>query len=265
MKVQKLSRKSVVAVFLGAVGLGMLAICFSPQANAAITAVTIDNTTDYNITSATVDGTVHNAFVGYSVTAYGGSTGGGTRRVLATENGSPFTPTNNRAALLESTALDEGFVNIVSMNIQFDTPVVNGTGNDIFLLDIGTGDSLSFTINSTTNNHVAADFTTSLVSGVSIQLQGSPSGSAPTDLTSLESFAITFSDSPSNFDVAGLAIDLSDFGVANGGTVSSISVSSGAGLDPLFVGAVVPEPSTYALVGIGLSVLFGLRRLQRKK
>ncbi len=119
-----------------------------------------------------------------------------------------------------------------SLTLSFvDNVAVNGAGNDIVLFELGVPDGWNVTINGIT------------LGGLSANTGFSAGG----------------------FNLNALAIDLSDFGIAANGTVSSLSVtfiSGGAttstslvgALNSASVGGAVPEPATWAMLiaGFGL-------------
>ncbi len=87
---------------------------------------------------------------------------------------------------------------------------------------------------------------------------------SPASLSDLENGAYTLSNGNIVQALYGVGIDLSDYGVADGGTVSSIQYGSAAGgqgtADPVMIVGIVPEPSALLLALIGGSASFSRRR-----
>lgn len=117
-----------------------------------------------------------------------------------------------------------------------DNVVFNGTGNDLVLFELGNIlDGWNVTINSITRTY------TSSFTGQ----QGS------------------------QFQINAAAIDLSDFGLANGATLSRLLLAPGSGTSTSLVGALnsqsvtaaVPEPATWGMMVLGFGAMgFAMRR-----
>ncbi len=163
----------------------------------------------------------------------------------ATGNFAPGNP-----GYLTGANFNSGVANIhfseVNYTIGYSTPIVNNAGADFGVVTarFSTTDTIRLTINAT-----QLDFGPGLAvaTGVGAQYYYGSSG---------------FLNSSMLFVTP---IDLSAFGVAPGGSVSSINVTGAPELDLIRVAGFaaaqdVPEPATLTLLGLGVLGLAGLRR-----
>lgn len=220
--------------------------------------------------SITLNGVTYStdALINISLTAFSGAS----QSVLLTKNGASTNPTaQERRDFLETDwHADTGIINpsatAGSVQADFDSPVLNRAGADMFLYEInGTasqGDPFQITINGTTLTVSGTDYGDSGVStSLDDVLQINP---IPATLNDLLNDNSTLGATSISQNILGVGIDFSDFGVADGATVSSFSYDSdsSASFDPVIVAA-VPEPGTYALMMSSLVILgIVLRRRQ---
>lgn len=150
-----------------------------------------------------------------------------------------------------------------SLTLQFTkTSMVNGAGADLVLFDLGTNDRFSLTINGVTlGNNDTKFLTTTVEQGIY-----DTNGKVIKD------------------QLNAVAVDLSDFGIAQGAKVNTFTVGMNLGtLAPLpgdsknqsvptlsIVGALntttapVPEPETYAMMLAGLGAIGAMVRRRKK-
>ena len=209
--------------------------------------------------------------IGIDVTAYGGTTAGTARLILPNQGGSgttPAPPPGDRAALLENLSMDRGFNNVVNWQVMFDQPIVNDTGIDVILFDFGdNSDTISVSIPSgTPQNYIGSDFQVVVPNNPSIHVLIDiriSDGTANT-LTLLESPSTVFNGtSGSASGVVALGIDLTDLGVAPGGSASVLNFSDPDGtIDPLVIVGLpaIPEPGSLILLGVGGVLMLTRRR-----
>jgi len=139
--------------------------------------------------------------------------------------------------------------------VQFLKPLTNFMGADILFFELGTGDGVDITINGITKNYAAGTaggWTPNLLTGMPFDRYSSTSGNV-LSLAQLESRTnFTLAENTGTSAVAGLAIDLDDFGIARGASTSfmaweatstsRVDVVAIAGLPP------VPEPASITVV-----------------
>lgn len=146
--------------------------------------------------------------------------------------------------------IDTGAFNLDTtdvLELVYSTPIVNQTGDDLYFTDSRfSADSLDFSIDGGTTFHTIAadDFMDTGVDSV------------------IRNTSFTFS-------LFAATIDLSDFGVASGGSISSLQIRGMSESDPIVVGNLnadvgpaVPEPSALGLLltALGSVLVVGLRR-----
>lgn len=159
--------------------------------------------------------------------------------------------------------IDNGLGNPSSISFTFDTPILNlANSDDFFLADFGgSNDAHEISINgqTVTISGGTQDFATPSNVDIAI-LNDTPASTDPDDLDGLAWSVSGRSQAPINFN----AYDLSDFGIAEGDSAVSMTVTSADGLDPMVIGGfqAIPEPSSAALVllGLGLVGVSGRRR-----
>ena len=155
---------------------------------------------------------------------------------------------NTRAGLLGDLLLNTGVINpavsFAGVTYTFSTPVVNRAGPDIVVLEVNTlpaTDGLAVRINGVSQ---AAD--TSAWGNTGITLSGLTdysAGAVPASVAELQAVALTVSNPGQSLNVFGTALELTDFGIAAGATVSNIffgSRISTALIDPVLIMGISP-------------------------
>lgn len=178
----------------------------------------------------------------------------------------------NRAALLDGdwrvdTGLLNPFTNVSPdenaqtppfvAGVQFLEPVKNFTGAEILFFELGAGDGVDITINGITKNYAAGTaggWTQNLITGMPFD-RYSTSGNV-LSLTQLESRTdFTLAENTGTSAVAGLAIDLDDFGIARGASITFMAweaTSTASRVDAVVIAGLqpVPEPTTLTFVAL---------------
>lgn len=208
-----------------------------------VTAVT---TTGSEITSATVSGQVYgrNRMVGATVTAFKGASAG----IVLVPNGTPPPAAGTRAGLLGDWFLDSGLLNphtdADSVVVTFPQPIVNRQGVDVMIFEINTGasaDPCNVKINGSTLAVPGANWGNTAFGTTSADHYNASSFGT---LAALQSATLSVASLEIGQTVWGFALDFSHFGVADGASISSISVwSSGANtFDPVLIAGIIPPP-----------------------
>ncbi|WOO39569.1 hypothetical protein [Rubellicoccus peritrichatus] len=218
--------------------------------------------------SVTLNGQTYgtSSLVQVSLTAFAGATSS----VLLQQNGGVTNPTaQQRRDFLETDWRgDTGIINpsavAGSVQANFNVPVRNIAGADMFLYEINTaatGDAFDIIINGMTLTVGASDYGDSGANTNSADVLSV--GSTPTTLTQLLNNPAGLSSGNISQNILGVGIDFSDFGVADGATVTSFSYNSGnvTSFDPVLIAA-VPEPHTYSMIA-GFFVV-GIAFLRRR-
>lgn len=258
-----------VAALLGLTNLTEAAISVQ-RSGATVTGITLTRGAE-DCTYTVADGGLINVQL-TSFAAYNASS-------LLIPYGSTYPASGSRHTLLEDWRLDSGVINpavsATAMGVTFNAPVFNVAGADILLFEYAgdrgiTPDPVQFKINGVTKSYAG--------SLASLVLSNSPkeftcntvktrSGSTDitvTSLAALESASLALSSTGEvTQGVTVLAIDLSDYGVALGQSVSSMtfgSTGSTVTIDPVLIVGLVPEPATLGLLAAG-----GLALLRRKR
>lgn len=187
-----------------------------------------------------------------------------------------------RASLLEDWRLDSGVIEpfstsggaFDSFEVTFLSPVVNSAGEDILVFDAGAQETTFFYINdddsaagnaSSPQRVAPANFSSTLLN-VNYSLfsynDGLGNGSQSQNVDSLEELesptGFTFNSNGTGAGVAAVGLDLSNFGVPLGGTVSSIRFQSVSGrIDPVVIVGLpaVPEPAGLGVLATGALLL----------
>ena len=177
--------------------------------------------------------------IGVTLTCFDGLTD----EVLFVPQGDPAPPMGTRATLMSDDSLATGVINPDNEPdnycVAFDQPVCNSHGPDILIFEIDPttggsagGDALQVSINGQTIGQNAWK----LLSGfIPLTLYGTNPNATPNTLADLETFDFNDSRNVGDQAVYGIAIDLTDFGVAPGACVGSMMFASTAGVDPVMV------------------------------
>ena len=248
----------------------------APRAAAAVIGATVADASsgDYTLTSVSVNraGTIHTyvptQLTGVDLTDVASFA----TPLLVPGNNASLPAPGTRASLLEDGRLDSGVIEpfsiagatLDSFEVTFLNPVVNSVGEDILVFDIGGLETTFFYINnddSQAGNAAspqrvdAADFATNLLQvNYSLFAYDNAGDQNVNDLAELESsVGYAFSSNGTGVGVSAVGLDLSDFGVAPGATISSIRFQGVSGrIDPVFIAGLpaVPEPG-----GLSLAIL----------
>lgn len=188
----------------------------------------------------------------------------------------------DRRALLETDwRADTGIINpddtTASFQADFNQPLVNLDGVDLIIFEIdptAPSDGLFLTISGSTIEITGSSFgntgvATSSADTLNIRNSGNTANMTPANLTDLLNNPVQIGTNNISQTVFGVGIDLSDFGVASGASVTSFSLysnSPSAFIDPVIIAGIVPEPSTFLLLGgafAGLAFSATGRRAQK--
>jgi hypothetical protein len=214
--------------------------------------------------------------IGVDLTAFNG---GGILLPGNAPGGAANAPAGQRAALIEDNRLDTGVINLAvsptAATINFASPVFNSTGVDLFFLELDDSgnDDLNLRINGI-EAVIQADRTPPNAPTRFLTISAQARTGNATTLTALENnvYANIAAISPIQAMYA-FSIDLSDFNVAPGASITSLQFGSGVNdnqrlIDPVFIGGfnavAVPEPSSLAILGIGMAACVARRRQTRK-
>jgi hypothetical protein len=182
----------------------------------------------------------------------------------------PVPPPGERASLLEDWRLDTGIINPFStgapadqsFHLVFDQPIVNTPGPNIIVLEVGAGDPTAFWVNDDRVNHrlnvTAAQFTGPLVTAMPYQIwfHRHPETNALINVVGLEGLenpdAVFTLDTSGLINVVGIGLDLSDFGIAPGESITSLrfqTTSTTSRIDPTLIAGlpVLPAASQWAV------------------
>lgn len=188
-----------------------------------------------------------NLFGNTLIESDGGTFGGGNWLNIA--NVDPGSPGRLTGANFDTGIANIGLGGTPIYTIGYGTPISNGAGFDLGVVTarFSTGDTITLTINGVTLNYAPAAATS----------EGGPA-----------SYFYGQGGGPFTADLFVTPVDLSDFGVGAGGSISSVTVTGGPELDLIRVAGItagssdVPAPATLALLGASLLGL-GLARRAR--
>jgi hypothetical protein len=255
------------------------------SASAAIVGITVSDasTGNYTLTSVTLNRGAATPtytpgqFIGVDVTGWQSIAD-----PILTGRGQGLPATGSRAALLDGDwRVDTGLLNPFSTpgpdentvkpayvaGVQFQQAVVNSDGPDIVFFELGVGDPVDITINSTSKTYASGSgggWTQNLITSMPFDRYQSPGGDV-LSLSQLESRSdFLLAENTNTSSVAGLPIDLSDFGIPVGGTASFLSwdANTSSRVDAVVIAGLpaVPEPGALALLSVG-----GLVALRRRR
>tara|TARA_R100000027_G_scaffold5589_1_gene4566 strand:+ start:10579 stop:11373 length:795 start_codon:yes stop_codon:yes gene_type:complete len=231
-----------------------------------------DGTNAANLTKITVDGTEYTSFIDATLTEFSMYGNNGRTTQIYASGSSPLVGVD-APTVLEDSSLTSSYTSLRSLAFDFNSAVVNRAGADIFLFEFNAGETshltLNITINGTTINYGSSGnpFVNSS-STVTYRLSQGPLNDTATTLQELIDIpSFTTYGSANTGAIAYLGIDLTDFGIADGATISSISIAgtTAPGADGQYdiSGIVaVPEPGSLALILglVGLGMIPARRR-----
>ncbi len=235
-----------------------------PDARAqTIYPVTSISTTGSEILTATTNGTVYgrNRMVPGNVSTFTTTTSSGTTpssaACILVRGGTQPPASGSRGTLTGDWYLDTGIINpgasTDSMTITFPQPIVNQPGPDVMIFEINAGttaDSFIVRINGqtfTVPTTVSASGWGS--TGYAITSADLYNANATVNsISALESAPTSLNSADINQTVFGVALDFSNFGVASGASITSITITStsdAAAIDPVLVaGLIIPPEQT---------------------
>ncbi len=233
----------------------LLTLAFACAGRAATSPVTAVSTSGNQLTSLTTGGFTYSQaqLRGGTLTAFAAASTG----CILVPAGTGVPASGTRAALVGDWSLDSGVINPAigpaTATVTFPQPIVNRPGPDVVFMEINPGsssDAMQVTINGVTLPVASAEWgQTGYATAAAVQYS---TGTIPATLTALESASLSLVGSVTQ-NVFGVAIDLSDFGIANGASVSQISFGSygAATFDPVFIAGIsgtgAPPPGPIAL------------------
>ncbi|WP_269522594.1 hypothetical protein [Coraliomargarita parva] len=198
-----------------------------------------------DLATITLNGTVYDAasLINSTLTAVTDNNGG----LLYNDTSAPATP----SSVMSDLSVTSGLLNINSATFTFDEPIVNGAGLDLFILDWGAfgGDTFEITINGATLSNSEFGSYGSLYVPNSDILDTTIFTSAGFSSVADMNAALYTAGNISSTYSGGWALDLSGFGVADGASITSLTITDigGATIDPMMVMG-IPEPGSYALL-----------------
>ncbi|MEM6313194.1 MAG: PEP-CTERM sorting domain-containing protein [Planctomycetota bacterium] len=241
-------------------------IAFAVTANASAAVVDGYTLSGADLDTITVDGVTRSAGDLINGTLTGYEDDNNTQLAVNTGGSVPAV----RADVLSDLTLTTGLLNAKSVTFAFDQPVLNAsdTSFDIVFFDWGafSGDEYDVTINGVTTGFDPGDIAFTLATPrLDIDFFTSNESTAATSVADLEARTFPSGFGESNSATAVVGINLFDFGVPVGGSVTSITITDDDGttsVDPMLILGVqpVPEPSSAAVVLAGLFGLTGRRR-----
>jgi hypothetical protein len=233
----------------------------------AITDFALDG--NKTLTSIIVNGTTYTSgsLINSTVTSASHSASGSL--VLTLQGATLPTPPS---AVMADMNVASGLLNVTSATFTFNTPITNGTGLDLFIFDWGafSSDTFKFTINGISSANLTTtsfplsgySYYTESLSGVGDIYANASVGY--TTVAGLDDLTLTTSSTSSISIFGVIGIDLSNFGVATGASITQMTItSSNNSVDPTLVMglASIPEPQTSAiLMGIACGSISFLRR-----
>ena len=190
----------------------------------------------------------------------------GSRVNIIAPMGDPVVPFGQRAAMIEDDCFDTGVINPtttddMSMHFRFDAPVVNSAGPDIVFFEIDNNtprDPIVVTIPGFGPAQTLNNYGGRLTGDLALQTQEF-TPTTPASLNDLETMTLVVQNSNvGGQGIHGLGIDLNDFGVAPGASITELFLragSTGERVDPVFI-AGLPEIQVDQVVVANASGLF---------
>jgi hypothetical protein len=239
------------------VRIAMVMLLWAASAHADITAYTEDPAGF--VSTVTVDGTTHNSSTLINGTMAGFVDPNAVQLLVGDGNSVPAA--SSRAGLASDLCHLTGILNISgSFTYTFDAAVINRPGIDLLIWDWGAfaNDNFGLTINGQTVNIGDQDTASSTTYTMSVGARGSYffyNNSVTSDfftsddakgvgtVAAMEALAFTGAKSDTSASRHGvIGIDLSDFGVGSGASITSLTISVGTGtVDPTIILG-LPEP-----------------------
>jgi len=230
-------------------------LCLSsplPDAAAAPVAVTGMQRSGNQILGLTVNGAniSRNRLQTGTLTSFAGATAS---VVLAVDGSGPATGAQAEGYLSDY-LFDTGLINPAvgdsAITLTFSPALVNRPGPDLVLLEINTSapaDGFQVRINGMTQQvagsaYGSTGFSTSSADVLDTRNSGGSSSIVVSSLAQLQAAPLTVTSSDISQQVFGVALDLSDFGVAEGASVSTVQFGSNttSNFDPVFIAGIVP-------------------------
>ncbi len=246
----------------------LLILSLSLTVTQATTIISTDGTDAANLQSINIDGTVYSGsnLIGVDVTAFN-MVISGTQTFQIVPEGAGASQGVAATGLLEDTSLTTGFAGLDSDTFSFLSPIENRDGADAFIFEYSPTESatLNVTINGNTINIGSSPFTATGTT-VDADLYRNTT-TASTTIAILESITSWSHNQTQNGSSIGYhAIDFSDYGVADGASISELTLAGNNDWDiTSVVGlAVVPEPSSVVLLLVGVCGFLLHNRSRRK-
>ena len=213
--------------------------------SAAPVPITSATATGGQLTGLTIAGEVilPAQLISGNVTVFSGSSA---VAVVAPDDAPPAI--DGRAGLLGDLLLNTGLINpalsFTACTYTFASPVMNRPGPDIVVMELNTApatDGLSVRINAVTQT---ADTLVWGNTGITLNgLTDFSAGAVPATLAELQAATLTPATTGQTLNVFGTALDLTDFGIAAGNSVSSLTFGSRfstALIDPVLIMGITP-------------------------
>ena len=169
-------------------------------------------------------------------------------------NGSTPTSGSQTTGYLSDYSFETGLINptvdATAITLTFSPPLINGPGPDLVVLEINGSappDPFQARINGITREVAAAAYGNTGISTASAMIKSTRNAGNTADLTvttlaALSAAPLRVSSININQAVYGVALNLSNFGIVEGASVSSIQLGSttGTNFDPVFVAGIIP-------------------------
>ncbi len=226
-----------------------------------------------------VDGTTHDATNLVNGTMTGVTDTGQVQLMVGSDTSAPSPGAGNRSGMLSDLRLDTAILNINEMVFTFDQAIVNtGSGDiDLVFFDWGafSSDVFNVTINGTTftgmatgNVPTGGDFHSESASLTANYFATPSPHDGITTVAELDSMTFgTVKNTSSGGSQGVIGLDLTDFGVLVGGSISQMTIteSGSVTVDPSLILGIqaVPEPSSLLMIGLGLASVLLFRHRSR--
>ncbi|QNN22572.1 PEP-CTERM sorting domain-containing protein [Planctomycetales bacterium ZRK34] len=183
-------------------------------------------------------------------------------QLTLTDGGSVPSPV---ASVVEDFSIDSGIANPSSATFTFNAPVVNRPGADIILVDVGgNNDALTVAIGSEDVAYIASTADYSGFAGRAFDIMQSDGGGPFTSVSDLNNATFSLASSTSSSNRNFLLIELDDFLVASGDSITALTITASE-YDPMAVFGIaytaIPEPASMTL----FAAAGGLCMLRRRR